>query len=95
MGVPVLTLRGDRYVAHMGENILHNVGLENWIATDRDDYVGKAKDFASDVAVLGELRQELRRMITASPMFDAPRFARHFETALRGMWETWCAGREV
>jgi predicted O-linked N-acetylglucosamine transferase (SPINDLY family) len=25
-----------------------------------------------------------------SPIFDAPRFAQHFATALRGMWQEWC-----
>jgi predicted O-linked N-acetylglucosamine transferase (SPINDLY family) len=29
----------------------------------------------------------------ASPLFDAPRFARHLEEAIRGMWRVWCAAQ--
>ncbi|MGN6101828.1 MAG: O-linked N-acetylglucosamine transferase family protein, partial [Devosia sp.] len=93
MGVPVLTLRGDRYVSHMGENIHHNVGLTDWIADDADDYVRKATAFAADHEKLGALRDGLRARVEASPMMDAPRFARHFEAALREMWRIWCRDR--
>ena len=93
MGVPVLTLKGDRYVAHMGENILHNVGLPEWIAADRADYVSKAAAFAADMSALTGLRQKLRHRLLTSPLCDAPRFARHLEDALRGMWRQWCEGR--
>ena len=93
MGVPVLTRRGDRYVAHMGENILQNMGLPDWIAADTDDYVQKAAAFAADPAGLAALRQNLRHRLLVSPLCDAPRFARNLELALRGMWRKWCAGQ--
>lgn len=92
MGVPVLTLRGDRYVAHMGENILAQVNLLDWVAADPDDYVAKAARFAADPDALAALRQNLRHRVVASPLFDASRFARHFEAAVRGMWQEWCGG---
>lgn len=87
MSVPVLTLRGNSMLSHAGENILRNVGLPDWIATDTDDYVAKAVRFAGDLNTLSDLRGRLRAQALASPMFDAPRFARHFEEALRGMWQ--------
>ncbi len=93
MGVPALTLKGDRFIGHQGETILHNAGLDDWIARDEDDYVAKAVAFAGDFAALAELRGRLREQLLASPVCDAPRFARHFETALRGMWTHWCAQR--
>jgi len=90
MGVPVLTLGGDRYVAHMSASILANAGLSDWIAADEDDYVAKAAAFAADLEGLARLRAGLRQRLLASPLCDASRFARHFEDALRGMWRQWC-----
>lgn len=91
MGVPVLVRAGDRYVAHMGESILHNSGLPEWIAADGADYVARGARFASDIPALAALRSGLRDRMLATPLFDAPRFARNFEDALRGMWQRWCA----
>ena len=90
MGVPTLTLRGDRFIGHQGKTILHNAGLPDWIAQDTDDYVAKAVAFACDLVALSELRGRLRGQLLASPVCDAPRFAQNFEAALRGMWRQWC-----
>jgi predicted O-linked N-acetylglucosamine transferase (SPINDLY family) len=89
MGVPVLTRRGDRFLSHAGETIARNAGLPDWIADDDDAYVTKAAGFASDLGHLAALRAQLRAQVLASPLFDAPRFARHFEAAMAGMWNRW------
>ena len=90
MGVPVLSLKGQRFISHQGETILQNVGLPEWIAADEDDYVSKAIAFSGNVNALATLRAGLRERLQASPLCDAPRFARNFEDALRGMWRKWC-----
>lgn len=90
MGVPVLSMRGRRFISHQGETILHNLGLPQWIADNEDDYVAKAAALAGDVTALAELRADLRERLLALPLCDAPRFARNFEAALRGMWQGWC-----
>jgi predicted O-linked N-acetylglucosamine transferase (SPINDLY family) len=95
MGVPVLTLKGDRFISHQGETILQNVGLPEWIAADEDEYVAKAVAFASDLPPLAALRARLRPQLLASPLCDAPRFARNLEEALRGMWRKWCGEQGV
>ena len=87
MGVPILTRRGDRFLSHIGESIAHNAGLADWIAIDDDDYVAKAVAHSTDPARLAALRAGLRRQVLASPLFNASRFARHFESALWGMWQ--------
>ena len=93
MGVPVLGLRGDRFIAHVGESMLTSAGLSDWVAKDPEDYLHKATALASDLQRLSALRRGLRQQLVASPLCDAPRFARNLEDAFRGMWRTWCAGR--
>ena len=89
MGVPVIVIRGNHFLSHLGESIAHNAGLSNWIASDEDEYVAKAVEFSSNLHDLAALRSKLRAQVVSSPLFDAERFANHFENALRGMWEQW------
>lgn len=86
MGVPVLCRRGDRFLSHICESLLQSAGLGDWIATSDDDYVARAVAFASDAQQLQALRARLRAQLIASPLCDAPRFARNLEDALHGMW---------
>lgn len=86
MGVPVLTRTGDRFLSRVGETIMRNAGLLDWIAEDEDDYVGRAVRLTADLDRLAQLRCGLRARVLASPLFDASRFARHFEDAMAGMW---------
>lgn len=90
MGVPVLTLAGERFLARQGVGLLMNAGLPEWVANDTDDYVARAVVHASDTPELANIRRGLRQQVMASPLFDSPQFARHFEAALRGMWSEWC-----
>lgn len=89
MGVPVITLQGQRYIAHQGETILHAAGLDAWIARDIDDYVAKAVGFSKNIDGLARLRAGLRKQVLSSPIYDTRRFAINFEQALRGMWQAW------
>jgi len=83
MGVPVLTLAGSRMVARQGVSMMRNAGLPQFVAGDRDEYVRRAREIASDLAALAAVRQALRHQVLASPLFDAPRFARAFADLLR------------
>ena len=87
MGVPTLTLAGDSLLSRQGASLLTAAGLPEWVATTEAEYVAKAVAIASDLPRLAALREGLRKQVMNSPLFDAPRFARHFEEALWGMWE--------
>ena len=89
MGVPVLTLAGNTFLARQGVGILMNAGLPDWIAISHDDYLARALRLANDLPRLAALRAGLRDRISASALFDTARFARNFETALREMWTQW------
>lgn len=88
MGVPVITRCGSRFLSHVGESVAHNSGQSDWVATDDDDYVAKATVFAADLDHLAALRGGLRRRVLGAPLFDASRFARHFEAAMWGIWQS-------
>lgn len=90
MGVPVLTRRGDRFLAHFGEMIDNNAQLADWIAADHEACVKLAVKQTANLNRLSQLRAGLRARVLASPLFDAPRFAKNFEQAMRGMWHKWC-----
>lgn len=91
MGVPVLTLKGQRFISHQGETILNSVGLTDWIASGRDEYIALALSKAGNLYSLFELRRSLRERLLGSAFVDAPRLATHLEAAWRGMWRNWCA----
>lgn len=86
MGVPTLTLAGDRLLSRQGASMLHAAGLDRWIARSKNDYVEKAVQFASDLTALADLRARLRDQVAASALFDATAFARHWEDAMWSMW---------
>jgi len=90
MGTPLVTLRGNSFISHSGESILRNVGLDDWIGETPSDYVERAVAFAADLPALSDLSKEVRERLLASPVCDAPRFARNLEAAFRGMWREWC-----
>jgi predicted O-linked N-acetylglucosamine transferase (SPINDLY family) len=71
---------------------MSHVGLEQFVARDKADYVAKAVALASDLAGLAELRSTLRERCTQSPMFRPDFIAAGATEALRIMWRHWCEG---
>lgn len=92
MGVPVISMAGDRHAARVGASLLTRVGLTELIAHTPTDYVRIAVELANDQARLDELHAGLRARLEASPLRDEPGFTRILESALRQMWHLWCAG---
>jgi predicted O-linked N-acetylglucosamine transferase (SPINDLY family) len=92
MGVPVVSLAGRTAVGRGGASILSNVGVPELIARTPQQYVQIATHLAGNLTRLSELRRTLRPRMRASPLMDAPRFARNVEAAYRQMWRNWCEG---
>jgi len=86
MGVPVLTLKGNRLLFHSGECVNSNLKMFNWIAKDNADYVSKAIEFSSNVKELSKIRKGLRNVVLNSPLCDSKNFGMHFSKML---WEMW------
>jgi alpha-maltose-1-phosphate synthase len=86
MGVPTVTRAGTTMLGRQGASLLAAAGLPDWIAADDDAYVARAAAAAADLDTLAALRQRLRPMVTASPLFDAERFARDLAGLLWRLW---------
>ena len=92
MGVPVVTLGGDRHAARVGASIMHQVGLDELVAHGEEEYVALALALARDRQRLNALRAGLRQKMQESPLMDSERFARTVENAYRHFWKKWCRG---
>ena len=90
MGVPVVTLSGDRHSSRVGVSLLRAVGHHELIANTNTDYIAIAKNLATDTTRLRELRQRLRADMIASPLMDYPDQAARFGGAIRTCWRNFC-----
>lgn len=93
MGVPLVTMAGDHFVARVGASLLVPLGLEEWVAHDADEYRRIAIRLAGEARGAKEPRIRLRHQVAASPLCDARAYARAIESAYRSMWREWCAQR--
>ncbi|MDY0219607.1 MAG: tetratricopeptide repeat protein [Desulfobacterium sp.] len=93
MGVPVITLEGRTHAARVGTTILSNVGLEELIAGERNDYIEKACALARNPDRLAELKQGLRQGMKDSGFIDAVKFTGELENELYRTWIEWCKSR--
>jgi protein O-GlcNAc transferase len=91
MGVPVVTLEGDRHASRVGASLLSAAGLTEFIAKSADEYVAIAAGLAADSGCRAALRGELRARLAGSALCDARAFADRFQGALRRVWRSWCA----
>jgi protein O-GlcNAc transferase len=94
MGVPVVTMLGDRHAGRVGASIMHHAGLEELIACSTDEYIALTVSLAHDRHRLRALRSGLRRKIQASQLMDKELFVTTLEQAYRRMWRKWCAEHE-
>lgn len=92
MGVPVVTIRGDRHVSRVSSMILGNIGAPELVATDTEEYLRIARDLAADSGRRSSFHATLRDRLTASPLCDGPAYARRMTSAIREMWRRWCGG---
>jgi len=89
MGVPVVSLEGDRHAGRVGVSLLTQTGLTELIAHTADEYTMIAKTLAADTKRLAKYRQTLRDRVTAS-LCNAEVFTHRLEAAYREMWQHWC-----
>lgn len=87
MGVPVVTLNGNRHAGKVGLSILSALGLPELVAPTPDAYVETALGLAADSRRTLDLRRTLRDRLMGSVLTDGARFCGHLEGAFLQMLE--------
>ncbi|WP_405740875.1 hypothetical protein [Anaerovibrio slackiae] len=79
MGVPVVSLYGERRSSRFGLSILTNAGVGELAVPTPKEYVERAVALASDWDLLDVLHKNLRTMLENSPAMDAEGYVREIE----------------
>jgi len=87
-GVPVVTLKGDRFVSRYGASLLLATGCPELIGRGVDEYIEIAVGLAQSPARLDRYRGNLRAMARQFGLSDADRFARKLDDAYVSMLRT-------
>ncbi|CZU91130.1 methyltransferase regulatory domain-containing protein [Enterobacter ludwigii] len=91
MGIPTLTLNGTTIPCQQGVEIMRSYKLEEFIASDVEDYIKKAINWRDQIPKLAEIRSAMRSRISPGADYDL-NCTEHFETALRKAWGIYCRG---
>lgn len=90
MGVPVVSLIGERFVGRTGLALLAQVGLDDLATASEAHYVATVVGLAGDPGRRARLRSDLRDRLKRSPLLDAASHARQVEAVFSRMWGDWC-----
>lgn len=81
MGVPVISLCGDRHSARVGASLLTAAGFPEWIADTPEQYLHVAHSLAQDEARLDKLRSGLREQMSGSRLCSGQAYVKAVESA--------------
>ena len=87
MGVPVVTMYGERRGTRFGYSILKSVGLEELAVNNADDYIRRVIDLAQDEELLDLLHRNLRQMMQKSDALSPVKYTRCLEDYYQQMLE--------
>jgi len=86
MGVPVLTIKGYNFISRAGESINKNLGLDQLIAENENDYIEKAIFLSMEKNKILNLRKTVYEKALESPLFDKKKFCNEFFTSLEEIY---------
>ncbi|MBR0288274.1 MAG: glycosyltransferase, partial [Selenomonadaceae bacterium] len=89
MGVPVITLVGERHNSRFGYSLLMNIGLEELCAFSEEEYIQKAVDLANDFDRLCEYHLTIRRKMEESPVMNDTIYMGELEAAYEKIFNAW------
>ncbi|MBR4642909.1 MAG: glycosyltransferase [Selenomonadaceae bacterium] len=95
MGVPVITLVGERHNSRFGYSLLMNIGLEELCAFSEEEYFQKAVELANDWERIREYHLTLRRKFEESPVMNDAIYMGELEAAYEKIFNAWLENKSL
>ena len=95
MGVPVITLTGDRFCGRHATAHVRAAGYPQWAVANETAFVDLAISLTSDLNALASLRRDIRKTTAASPLCDVSGFSKAFYALLRTEWQSVCEAHDT
>jgi protein O-GlcNAc transferase len=90
MGVPTVTLLGERVAGRLTASFLATLGLDGFVARTLDEYVAIAAGLAGRSEWLASQRPTFRDRLLTSVIGDARRYTAAVEDVFHALWRRWC-----
>jgi len=90
MGIPILTLDGNRHSSRIGKCLMNALGLSEWVARDQQAFIKNAHDFSQQIESIDKIRKGLRKRILKSTISHKQKYVQSLENTFRNVWEKWC-----
>ena len=88
MGVPVFCLKGNNLpYSRCTYSINKNLGMDDWIAKDKNDYFNKLEKILSDKNKLLLIKKNLRENAIKSDLFNSKKYAKNLANILNQTWK--------
>lgn len=90
MAVPVLTMAGTNFCGRMGASAMTRLGMQDWVAHSREDFIDRAVTLAADRETLLKTKKGLREKMLQSPLCDAQGFGVEMGRVFEEIWAAYC-----
>jgi predicted O-linked N-acetylglucosamine transferase (SPINDLY family) len=83
--IPILTMEGNNFLSRCGSSININLGMEEWIAKNNDEYIEKAILFSSNRKILSDYKKKLINEKCNNKIFNNKLFAKDLFKILKDL----------
>lgn len=95
MGIPVITLVGERHNGRFGYSLLHNMELDELCAFSEQEYIDKAVELANDFDRINDYHLTIRRRMSQSPVMNDSIYMSELEAAYEKIYNAWINGKPL
>ena len=86
-GVPTVTLAGSHHHSRVGLSLMHQMGLDDWVAYTDQEYIDIAVSKVENLKGLNDLRKSMRNRMLNSSLMDGKGFVEELDQNFRIMIE--------